>query len=144
MKQTQSHFKSLCIKDITNNINESEKKELMNLLSENEINKMEYNKLKETWNYASPNKLTYEISEEQEWNKINSAIAEKDFSVKQKQNPVSKFFGSLLEPKLQNVFAFGSAAIVIIAALFLFNSSNKDLILKTINTNNFFDFSLHK
>lgn len=136
MKLTQSNFKSLCIRDLTNNINDDEKKELERLLKESASNLMEYNKLKETWNYSSPIKLNYDISEEEEWNKIISAIAEESFNEKGKRNSISELFGSLFAPKLQNVFALGTAAIVLITALFLYNTSNTEPILKTISTEN--------
>ena len=93
---------------------DDEKKELERLLKERDSNMMEYNKLKETWNYSSPIKLNYDISEEEEWNKISSAIAEERFNEKGKRNSISEFFDSLFAPKFQNVFALGTAAIILI------------------------------
>ena len=133
MKKTNSRFTSLCIKEITNNINEIEKKELDNFLKENN-NKIEYKKLKEAWNFASPVKLKYEISEEEEWNKINSAIAEESFNNKTDSNRFSKILDSIFLPKIKA--AIGTAIIIITAALLLLNISNTEQVIKTINTSN--------
>lgn len=135
MKKTNSRFTSLCIKEITNNINEIEKKELDKLLNENN-SKIEYKKLKEAWNYASPVKLKYEISEEEEWNKINSAIAEESFNRKTNNNLFSKILDSIFLPKVQAAAAIGTAVIIITAALLFLNISNTEQVTKTINTSN--------
>lgn len=136
MKKNNTRFTSLCIKEITKNINEIEKKELDKLLNENNINKIEYNKLKEAWNCASPVKLKYEISEEEEWNKINSAIAEESFNKKTNRNRFSKILESIFLPKVQAVAAIGTAVIIITAALLLLNINNTEQVIKTINTSN--------
>ncbi len=136
MKKNNTRFTSLCIKEITKNINDDEKKELERLLRENASNIMEYNKLKETWNYSSPIKLNYDISEEEEWNKINNAIAEERYNEKGKRHSISEFLDSLFVPKFKNVFALGTVAIVFITALFLLNINNTEQLIKTINTSN--------
>ena len=132
----QSTFQKLCIKDLTNNISEEEKNILLSLLKESELNKKEYNKLKETWNYSKPVELHYKLSEEEEWNKFNTKLAAENYTQENKVSSTDNILGSLFSPKIRSVFAYGTALVVIISALFLYNSSNPELILKSISTTN--------
>ena len=132
----QSTFQKLCIKDLTNNINEKEKEILLGELEKSEFNRAEYNKLKETWNYSKPVELHYELSEEEEWNKFNTRLAAENYAEENRKSSASKILGAIFSPKLKNTFAFGTALIVIVTALLLYNNHNPELILKSIATTN--------
>ena len=132
----QSTFQKLCIKDLSNNINEKEKEILLGELEKSELNRAEYNKLKETWSYSKPVELHYELSEEEEWNKFNTRLAAENYASEDSAGLASNFFGAIFKPKLKNTFAFGTALIVIVTAIFLYNNHNPELILKSIATTN--------
>ncbi|MCW8849830.1 MAG: FecR domain-containing protein, partial [Melioribacteraceae bacterium] len=99
-------------------------------------NRIEYNKLKETWNYSKPVDLHYELSEEEEWNKLNTKLAVENYAEENRKSSTGNIFGALFSPKLKNAFAFGTALVVIVSAIFLYNNYNTELILKTITTTN--------
>ena len=132
----QSTFQKLCIKDLTNNINEKEKNILLGELEKSEFNRVEYNKLKETWNYSQPVKLHYDLSEEEEWNKFNTKLAAENYAEENRTSSAGKMLGAIFSPKLKSAFAFGTALVVIVSAIFLFNNYDSELILKSISTTN--------
>lgn len=132
----QSTFQKLCIKDLTNNISENEKTILLAELEKSEINRTAYNKLKETWNYSKPVELHYELSEEEEWNKFNTNLAAENYAEENRNSSPGKILGTLFSPKLKNIFAYGTAIVVIVTAIFLYNNHNPNLILKSISTTN--------
>jgi ferric-dicitrate binding protein FerR (iron transport regulator) len=132
----QSTFQKLCIKDLTNNINEKEKNILLGELEKSELNRAEYNKLKDTWNYSQPVKLHYDLSEEEEWNKFNTKLAAENYAEENRSSSATKIFGAIFSPKLKSTFAFGAALLVIVSAIFLYNNYDSELILKSISTTN--------
>ena len=80
--------------------------------------------------------MHYDISEEEEWNKINIKIAAENYIEENRVRSINKNFGALFSPKLKNAFAFGTAIVIIVSALFLYNNYNSELILKSISTSN--------
>lgn len=132
----QSTFQKLCIKDLTKNINEKEKIILLAELEKSELNRIEYNKLKETWNYSKPVDLHYDLSEEEEWNVFNTKLAAENYAEENRESSIVKTLGNIFSPKLKNAFAFGTVLVVAVSAILFYNNYNSELILTSISTAN--------
>lgn len=129
------NFEKLCIKEISNNITEIEKVELLSLIGRSESYKREYENIKKVWQATSPGALEYNLNIEDEWENLTKETT-MSTKTKNKKNILGEFFEGIFTPKLKPVFVFGSVLLIVIASLVIFNSADKEKILKTISTTN--------
>lgn len=130
------NFEQLCIKDITNNISELEKKELLSLLEESVQKKIEYEQLKKTWQSTSPESIDYNLNLEDEWNSLTEKTIMKTETKYKSKIKTGGFFEGIFTPRFKPAIAFSAVLLVIISSLVLFNNNEKENILKTISTTN--------
>ena len=131
-----SYYKNLIVKDLSNNINEEEKRLLLDWQKKSDKNKIEYEKLKSVWVSSLPNKLEFELNIDDEWECLSNNIISKIDSPNKSRNPISSFIGSLFAPKFRPAWAMGSILAIIISSFLFLNNNEPHQILNTISTSN--------
>ena len=116
-------YKALCLKKITGNITDDEKKILALWLSESDENKKEYEQIKNIWIKTTPDEVPIPETET-EWLSLNKKI-END------SQPVKKY--SLVKPKLKPAFAGIIAVLLLVVSVYIVNKEHTPLI-KTVTT----------
>ena len=130
----KSYYQKLCIKEITGNLSESEKQVLNNWLTESSENKIEYEKLKETWTASGISQLPPSVNIDAEWAKLNERI------INPERNDIEETFSQkLFSPPIPR-FATILAGIIILCAvaagIFLLNRDIPKPKLIMVNTSN--------
>lgn len=128
-------FQNLCIKSLTKNISDEEKKKLKLLLEESAQNKLEYEKIKILWEDSFPLTLNLDSNTEMEWIKLNNHMKtlSKD---KLEKIGIIESIRTFFKPSLRPAFSLGAVLILIISSILYFTNIETERILKTISTTN--------
>ncbi len=131
-------YQRLCVKEITGNIKENEKRLLEVWLADSDKNRREFEKLKETWSASGHVELPDTIDVNMEWAKINEKLKmiDSNNAVKssyfKRLSPIQDFFIPKLKPILVTAFALFIVAI----GIYFFNRNFPEPQLNIITTSN--------
>jgi ferric-dicitrate binding protein FerR (iron transport regulator) len=136
---TNKFFKQLCIKAITDNINESEKELLNKCLAECIENKIEFDKIKSIWTNTAQTETLQIPDIDTGWNDLENKLNLSEGNYPAKDSILDKINNSI-KPFLTLNWkpAFGIALVVlcIIAGFLIFNKEESNLKFITISTIN--------
>lgn len=129
-------YQKLCIKEITGNITGSDKQVLDNWLADSDENKIEFEKLKETWTVSDFNESPPSIDIDMEWTRLNERLRNFDKQL----NKVS-FFKKLFilkspVPKLKPVLASIFILCIVVIGIFFLNRDIPKPQLDVVSTSN--------
>ncbi len=119
-------YKNLCIKEITGNINEVEKKIFDLWLSESDENRKEFERIKNIWIKTSPEEILIPDTES-EWFALNRKLEDNS-------QPVRKY--SIAKQKLKPAFAGVIAILLLFIGVYVVSNKEHTSQLKTIATIN--------
>ncbi len=127
----------ICIKSITGDIEESEKKLLNSWLNESEANRKEFNKLETIWKSTLPNNLPEFPSVDSEWIRLNEKINSAESENSLIETPIEKIFQFIrfsLIPGLKPALSGAVVLAFLISAVILLTRINSVPVMKTITT----------
>ena len=125
-------YRKLCVKEITGNINETEKKILDSWLNESVENRNEYEKIKSIWIETAPNEIPFTLDSDSGWLALNSKLEQDKIELVVK-NSASHGRYSFIRPALRPVFAGTIAILLLFLSIYIVNRE-APLQLKTITT----------
>ena len=137
----KTEFRKLCVKSITENIDESEKQLLDKLLAQSEKNKIEFEKIKSVWERTAISENLELPDIDFEWESLNEKIRkvdeEKEYEKEKESifNKILVFTKSLFTPIWKP--ALGGLFIAVISVTILLLSNKEEIVqLRTISTLN--------
>ena len=130
-------YKILCVKEITGNISENEKKVLHDWLNSADENKREFYDLKNIWASSNPAEFPL-INLDAEWTELNERIRISENENKVKDSLVRKLFPerNTFIPKLKPVLVTVIVLFLAIIGIYLFNRDVPEPKLNIITTSN--------
>jgi len=127
----------LCIKSITGNINDHEKKALDQWISKSESNKKEYENLESLWKSTVPDKLPEFPLIEEEWLRLNERIRSIEVKDKLIESPVKRiaeYLQFIFIPKLRPVVSGVIILFFIVSGIILLNQRVSFIKMDTVTT----------
>jgi transmembrane sensor len=133
----KTKFRKLCVKAITGNIDEAEKRELDKLLAQSNESRIEFEKVKSVWERSATNKNLELPDIDVEWESLNKRIrlSEKKNEKESIFNKIIVFTKSLFTPMWKPAFA-GLFIAIISVTILLLSSKEEIARYKTISTLN--------
>jgi ferric-dicitrate binding protein FerR (iron transport regulator) len=130
-----SFFTDLCIKEISGNITEEERKLLEEQLIASEKHRDEYAEIKRIWTLAAPKELDFSLNPEKEWRIIENNLSSIPL-VSEKTGSVFSSFSDLIRTlKLRPAFLTASLIIIATISFLIFsNTERSEHILQTATT----------
>jgi len=125
-------YRKLCVKEITGNINETEKKILDSWLNESVENRNEYEKIKSIWIETAPNEIPFTLDSDSGWLALNSKLEQDKIELVVK-NSASHGRYSFIRPALRPVLAGTIAILLLFLSIYIMNRE-APLQFKTITT----------
>ncbi len=116
-------YRELCIKEITGNINESEKKILDSWLNEADENRKEFKRIKNIWIKTTPDEI-FIPNTETEWLALNRRL--------ENNSPLRKY--SSIKMKFKPAFAGIIAILLLVVSVYIVNNKEHTAQIKTIAT----------
>lgn len=128
----------LCIKEITGNITEKEKKVLNSWLADSNENKHEFEKLKNIWSVSKPGEYHNIIDLGMEWTKLNEKIGMHENSKTINESFVRKIFPvqNSFIPKLKPVLASILILFIIVIGIMILNRHEPEPKITAVSTTN--------
>ncbi len=117
-------YENLCIREITGNINEVEKKILDSWLNESDENRKEHERIKNIWIKTSPEEILNPDTES-EWFALNRKLEDNSQSAR-------KY--SFIKPKLRPVLAGVIAILLLFVSIYIVSNKEHTSQVKTIAT----------
>ena len=116
-------YHALCIKEVTGNITDDEKKILDLWLSESDENKKEFERVKNIWIKTTPHEITVPETKT-EWLALNRRLED--------NSQTKKYL--FAKPKLRPVFAGVIAILLLFVSVYIINNKEHSPQLKTVTT----------
>jgi transmembrane sensor len=122
-----NRYRKLCIKEISGNINEAEKKIFDSWLNESDENRKEYEQIKTIWLSSMPHEVANIPDTETEWLALNRRLENNS------KSPGKYSFGKI---KLKPAFAGAIAVLILFAGIYIVSNKIQKPQLKIIATVN--------
>ncbi|MFH1197724.1 MAG: FecR domain-containing protein [bacterium] len=131
-------YRELCIKAVTNQLDEIEKATLNSWLAESESNRAEFENIKIIWNITSPEEVPQIPDVNAAWVNLNNRIESLEKTAKKKSlfERAIKYFQSSLKPNLRPAFVSVLIVVIMLGVLFLWNNDTTGPGWKSITTAN--------
>ena len=131
----KTEFRKLCVKAITGNIGETEKRDLDKLMTKSDENRIEFEKIKSVWERSTINENPELPDIDYEWQALNEKLRLSENEEESIFKKILVFTKSLFTPMWKPALA-GLLVVIISAAILLLSNKDEIVKFKTISTLN--------